>query len=177
MPLGLSLWGGGRGALPWLWNNLCGSRAAAQSPGQDRSKGRVCHYRRPDKKSIPFQLLCTKPGPPGAAEGWGGVWRGEPPHPASPKHDSSNSLSTQGKIKTDGAAPVILMNETRQGGQPEGNVFAAWLCRASSQGPLRREIRSSWPNPPCCPGNSTDAGGQWEEREELPNSQGEEKCK
>lgn len=42
-------------------------------------------------------------------QGWGA------PTPASPEPDSSNSLLTQEKIKTDGAAPVSLMNETRPG--------------------------------------------------------------
>lgn len=98
---------------------------------------------------------------------------GGPPHPTSPEHDSSNSLSTQGKIKTDGASAVSLMNEDRLGGQPEGDVFPQpgyeW---PHPRDPCKRESRGnqvSWPNPPCCPGNSTDSGGKWEDREGLPD--------
>lgn len=94
-----------------------GTGLLLRAPDQDRSKGRVCHYSRPDKKSIPSNSCAQSPGlqEPLRARG--------PPHPASPKHDSSNSLSTQGKIKTDGVAPVSLMNAARTGGQPEGVVF------------------------------------------------------
>lgn len=42
---------------------------------------------------------------------------------------------------------------------------------ASSQGPLRRgsgeRIRSPWPIPTRCPGNSTEAGGKWDDRNFL----------
>ena len=44
-----------------------------RASGQDRSKGQVCTIDT-RQKVLPFPLLCTKPGLPGATEGWGGLY-------------------------------------------------------------------------------------------------------
>lgn len=132
MLLGLSLWGVRRGCralavAQLVWEQGC----CSESPGPRREQGPACHYRGPDKKSIPFQLPWTKPRPPGATKCWG------PPKPSLARTKSSNSLSTQENIKTDGAAHVSLMNETQaEEGQPEGDLFPwLWPCAGYSWEP------------------------------------------
>ena len=109
MLLGLPLWGRAGVHCLGCWNNLCGNGAAAHRPRPRQEQGLVCHYRRPDKKSIPFQVLCTKPGLQEL------LWAGGV-HTSLPRVGLQQFYPHPGREKTAGAAPVSLMNAASPGG-------------------------------------------------------------
>lgn len=111
MLLGLPLWGVGGGCralavAQLVWEQDCPSESRAKTGARAGSVTTEAQTKSP----FPYNF-CTQRR--GLQEPLGGGGRLHTP--ASPEPDSSNSLSTQGKRKTDGATPVSLRNERRPG--------------------------------------------------------------
>lgn len=116
--------------------------------GQDRSKGQSVTTEGQTKSPFPSNSCGQSPGLQEPLRAGGAST------PQLPPSLTPAILSTQGKIKTDGAARVSLMNETQAGeGQPDRDLFPwPWLCGSvafSREPPVpgQEEACRVWPHP------------------------------
>lgn len=94
--------GGGRDAEPWCCTTCVGTGLLLRAPARDGARASSVIPEGQTKRPFPSSSC---------GQSLGGLHT-----PASPEPDSSNPPSTQGKIKTDGAACVSLVNEQGWGG-------------------------------------------------------------